>query len=324
MFLTVAHPFLFFGCLAIVALLICYRLWWYQAPRYRHSMGRYVRNSGTSLGRIRARIFFLLRLLLLAILALLIAKPQLVDDKQKVHVEGIDIMLVLDVSGSMDFIDDEADGRSRIQVAKDEAQRFINKRTNDAMGLVLFGADAVSRVPLTMDKKILEQVVRDIDIHTLFPQGTALATGIAMGANRLRSSASKSKIMIVLTDGQPTGKDLNPDDAIALAREVGVKIYTVGIGDESTQVIHPFWGAVTSPLNKPLLIKIADKTGGTFFEAKKPQDMARIYDEIDRLETVSHDVDVLYPHYDFFMPFLWFALFVLIGELIFSLLWFGL
>jgi Ca-activated chloride channel family protein len=273
-------------------------------------------------------IFYFLRMSALILMAFLIAKPQLIDSRSKVHVEGIDIVLDLDVSESMLIIDDVNDKRTRLEVAKAEAVRFIERRENDAIGVVVFGNEAVSRCPLTMDKNMLRSMVKELEIGIIDPSRTKLATAIIMAANRLKKSQAKSKIIILLTDGEPSPEDTNPEIALEVAKRMGIKIYTVGIGgDKEGYIRHPLYGMipVTSHLNKELLQKIASETGGQFFEAKKSGDMRQIYDTIDSLERTTIETNAYQNVYDYFMPLLWAVVILLMLEVILSsLVWFSL
>lgn len=272
------------------------------------------------------RMFAFIRVIVLALLVFLIAKPQLVDNRSNVIVDGIDIMLVLDVSGSMQFQDYADDHRSRIEVAKDEALRFVNKRTNDAIGLVIFGKDALSRVPLTLDKKIINTIISSLEIGIIDPDGTVLSTAIITAANRLKNSKAESRIMILLTDGAPSENDTDPNLAIVLAKKMGIKIYTVGIGsDEEQFMVHPLYGLIPKPkINRALLTQIAHETGGKFFLARNSKDMRAIYDTIDSLEKTTHETSLFNKYYDIFIPFVWGVIILLFTELLLSTtIWFG-
>lgn len=261
---------------------------------------------------VPSRLFFnipvWLRGITLGGLLLLTARPQLVDRHSKINVEGIDIMMVLDVSGSMQLFDDINDPRTRIDVAKEEAVNFIKKRDNDPIGIVLFGNQALSRCPLTLDKNMLVQLIDETSLGLIDPDGTMLSRGLVMALNRLKKSTAASKIIIMLTDGEPTPGDLDPNIAIQLAQKYHVKMYTIGIGNEEGAYFrHPIFGVqmVPSGLNKNLLYALAEKTGGKFFEARKPADLATIYATIDALEKTQYETDVYHNYYDIFMPFLW-------------------
>lgn len=254
-------------------------------------------------------------------MVLLVGKPQFVDSKSKVTVDGIDIMLALDVSGSMRCFDDLRDQRTRLEVAKKEALSFIDKRQNDAIGLVIFGRYAIVRCPLTLDKLILKEIVDDLEIgqpSVDMQQETKLSQGLITAIRRLQKSKSRSKIVVLLTDGSPSPGDLNSEDAIKIAQELGIKVYTIGIGsDKGVYINDPTWGIrqVDTPINKKLLQAIAKQTGGTFFEAKKPEDLKKIYGQIDQLEKQSYETQVYQKYSDYFMPIVWLVIGLLLFEL---------
>jgi len=257
------------------------------------------------------------------LLLCVIARPQYPDKRSKITVEGVATMLVLDVSGSMESFDDLQTRKTRFKSAQEEAIKFINRRGNDLFGLVLFGAVAASRCPLTADKKIITDIICDIKIGVLNHDGTMLSMAIALGVNRLRNAASQSKIMVLLTDGEPSPGDINPQMAIDLAKKAGVKIYTIGIGSERGGFIqHPFAGMIhmPTPLNENLLRVIAGETGGMFFRAADQRDLERIYAQIDSLEKSSHDAPVYSNYHEAYLPLLLLALFFLAFEII-ALAW---
>ena len=282
-----AHlPFLC-GALVIVAAAIAWRLFMYKPIVYTHSLSTVLKKRGVHSSGLHKKVFFALRVATLVLLAVLLGKPRFVDPHSKLRVQGIDIVLALDVSGSMSLFDSLEDRRPRIQVAKEEAVHFIQKRENDAIGLVLFGADAVSRCPLTLDKRILTQIVNELELGIIDYNRTMLSKAVITAANRLKQSKAKSKVMILLTDGAPSEGDLDPQVALEIAKKLGIKIYTVGIGgDEGGYFVHPLFGLQQSgnALNSTLLQRMAVETGGQFFEAKNPHDMRTIYDTIDTLE----------------------------------------
>jgi Ca-activated chloride channel family protein len=259
------------------------------------------------------------------LLVLLIAQPQLIDVHSKVSVDGIDIVLVLDVSGSMQYPSSARDKRSRFHIAQDEAIRFIQKRNNDAMGVVFFGGEVVTRCPLTLDKHVLEHIVRDVKIGDLDPNKTMLASGMMAAVNRLKSSKSKSKVIILLTDGEPSQGDLSLNTAIEITKKFGIKVYAIGIGSEEL-VSNNFFQIFTVPkVNETLLQQIAKETGGQCFMAHNAEDMRAIYDTIDQLETIRHEAPVFSSYYDFFIPgiFLLIAL-VLLELFLTTFIWYSL
>lgn len=321
-----AHPNMLYLLLPIIAIVVLIRLCWKKQACYRYSLATDLKQRGFARNHPYKTILFIVRLLSLIGLAFLLARPQLIDPQSKVSVEGINIIITLDISGSMQLRDDENDERSRIAVAKEEAVRFIKKRDNDAIGLVLFANDAVSRCPLTLDKNILTTIVEEVDIGVLNPDRTLLARGLITAVNRLRKAKASSNIIILLTDGTPSEGDLDPTIAIEAAKQLGIKVYTVGIGsDEDKCFIHPFYGPVTYPkINRELLTTIAQQTGGKFFLASNPQDMRSIYDTIDNLEKTKQEMPLFTHYYDIFMPFLWIIGMILALEILFSsVIWFS-
>jgi Ca-activated chloride channel family protein len=288
-------------------------------------MAQILKNNYKGVNHPYKKILYALRALALALLVFLIAKPQLVDTNSKVSVQGIDIMLAIDISGSMEMQDDKHDERSRVQIAKAEAIHFIEKRTNDAMGLVIFANDAVSRCPLTHDKKMLRHLVQGLEIGIIDPRTTVLSTAIISAINRLKHSKAKSKVIILLTDGEPSQNDIPAEVAIKAAQQLDIKIYTIGIGSDQPMMVQTIYGIQSIPgVNVPLLKKIAQETGGKFFMAKNAKDMRLIYDTIDALEKTENETPVFSNYWDIFIPFIWIIIGLLMIELIAStFVWFG-
>jgi Ca-activated chloride channel family protein len=325
-FMRCSHPWYSVILLVTIFFVIIARKLWHKTVVYRYSLGQSLKKKNIT-SYFHRKIFYSLRLLVLLLLAFAVAQWQMVDSRSKIPVAGIDIVLVLDVSGSMENRDYDDDKRSRFEVAKAEAIRFIEKRHSDALGLVLFGKDTVSRCPITFDKKMLQEIVDELKLGVIDEQGTMLITGIVTAANRLKHSDAKSKVMIVLTDGEPSEGDMDPSVGIDVARKLGIKIYTVGIGSEQIQrFMHPLYGIVTKPrVNKELLTKIARETGGYYFLARNAADMRSIYDKIDALEKTEHEVPMFSLYYDLLIPFVALIMGLLFFELFLSTyVWFGL
>ena len=326
-FLRFAYPAMVYILVPVVVLLAWLRWRHHKGVRYRYSLGSTLKQHKMISQHPHKKIFFSLRFVSLLLFAFLMGKPQLVDPKSTIKVEGIDIALVLDVSDSMSLPHHADDERTRIDVAKEEAIRFVEKRTNDAVGLVVFGNDALTRCPLTADKKMLKNLINDVQIGIVDHNGTLLSTAVVTAANRLKNSKAKSRIMILLTDGEPTGRDIDPKMALDIAKELSIKIYTIGIGsDQEITLNHPFYGsvAVKTTLNKELLTTMAEETGGKFFEAKDAQDMRAVYDAIDKLEKAEIDTPIFTRYYDIFMPFVWLVfLFIFFDLLLSAFVWFS-
>jgi Ca-activated chloride channel family protein len=312
----------------LIPLFICIVLWRFKMHRpvlYRYTLvqeflKRHIVSSDIYKKALRA-----IRMATLGLMIVLIAKPRLVDVDSKLPVEGVDIMLVLDVSGSMRYQDEESDPRSRLEVAKDEAIRFIEKRDNDAVGLALFANDSLSRVPLTMDKQLLKRVIQEIELGFINPDGTLLFTGMLTAANRLKHSKAKSKIMILLTDGEPTDGDMSPQIVLDIVKQLGIKVYTIGIGSDTPKYQQTFMGFVMVPgVNRPLLERISQETGGRFFLARNPRDMRAIYETINALERSEQEMPVFGRWYDLFFYVGWGLLALICLELFLStFVWFS-
>ncbi|RTL06674.1 VWA domain-containing protein [Candidatus Dependentiae bacterium] len=290
----------------IPAVLIAFiiRKLWHKPIIYKYSLGHVLHAKSQYKKPLPLVLFDFLRLAVVTLLALLLFEPKIIDKRSQLPLDGIDIVLVLDVSGSMQFMDYDDQKKSRIEVAKEEAIRFISARNNDAVGLVIFGNDAVSRCPITIDKRILKKMINDLYIGVVDSEGTVLARAIITAANRLKDAPSTNKVMIVLTDGEPSVQDLDINIAIKVAKDIGIKIYTVGIGSEKEEFfMHPFYGVVQKPkVNASLLGHIAHETGGQFFMARNATDMRKVYDTIDKLETTAHQVPVFGIYYDLLLP----------------------
>ena len=306
-------------------LIAAYVRWaYYKEPLYLFSSLAPLKNR-TIEGKWRTLIPFLLRCMALLFLLFALTRPRVPDSRSKISVEGIDIILVLDVSGSMAAIDDRLDPVIRLDIAKKEAISFIQKRTHDPVGLVLFSQVAVSRCPLTLDKKMLEEILSKLSMDIMPADGTVLAEGMIVAANRLKRSTAKSRIMIVLTDGVPTPNDTNPAIALELAKKLGIKIYTIGIGSKNGGWLqHNLfgWYQIPGQYNEELLQHIARETGGRFFQARNQKDMATIYNTIDELEKSSLEAPIYSKYFEYFMLLLWAAFGALILEvLLITVMW---
>jgi Ca-activated chloride channel homolog len=320
--ITIASPLFLLAGVPLVAIAAYCWWFWYKNPVYVFSSLIPLKTETTS-GFWSRFLPFLLRLLALLSLCAALARIKVPDERSKISVRGIDIMIVLDASGSMEARDDRTDKRTRLDIAKTESIKFVDKRENDPIGLVLFSGEAVSRAPLTLDKEVLKQLLSETTIQTIPVDGTALSLGILTAVNALKKSKAKSKVLIVLTDGTPRG-DIDPKVSIDLAKKLGVKIYTIGIGSlEGGWLEHPFFGWVQNKdtYNEPLLRRFASETGGKFFSARKPTDMEAIYKTIDKLERTEQEVPLFARYYEYFIPFLWAAFLFMLIELLLGAFW---
>ncbi|MBM3893579.1 VWA domain-containing protein [Candidatus Dependentiae bacterium] len=328
MFLHIAYPVVLYTLGVALALISCFKFFLMKRSWYTYPLTDSIIKHALQKPRRIKYFLFLLRFCTLCFLVFLASRPQWADERSRVNVDGIDIVIALDISGSMQLFDDQHDRRMRVDVAKAEAIRFIEKRTNDPIGLVLFAKDAISRCPLTLDKHILKELVGNIEIGLLDPDGTALGTGLATAVNRLKDSKAKSKIIILLTDGEPSPEKIAPETAIELAQQNHIKVYTIGIGnDQGGFIMHPMFGlqAGQTRVNVPLLKTIAEKTGGEFFLAHNPKEMRTVYEKIDKLEKTEIQTDIFHTFYEAFAYFIWLFLALFFFELLLRIsIWRGL
>lgn len=308
--------------ISTLVLLAAVYIWFYgRRIKYQYPLTSFISNylaqNKLSLKNYARPVLFSLRLASCLLLVSLLARPQLIDHYSKIKVDGIDIILALDVSGSMQLYDSAREERSRFEIAKAEALKFMAQRENDALGLVVFGRYAVSRCPLTLDKKILEKIITDLQLGFINPNGTVLAQALVTAANRLQHSRAKSKVIILLTDGKPTPEDIQPDLALKLLQELKIKVYTIAIGDLRGAYIDTIFGrqAVPVELDLDLLERIAHKTGGQSFQAKNTRELNQIYQKIDQLEKVEHNSDVFTNRYEL----AWVLLLVIISLILLEL-----
>jgi Ca-activated chloride channel family protein len=213
----------------------------------------------------------------LMLLVIALARPQMGNAYQEIRTFGVDMILILDTSGSMDERDMSLNFLpvTRLDAAKLVMEEFIEGRKNDRIGLIAFASFALTRCPLTLDYPLLLQTLKDIDL-TLFPEEmrrTAIGNVIAAGVNRLRESDAKSKVLVLLTDGTNTAGNVTPLSAAALAEEEGIKIYTIGFGSRGA-----------ADVDRETLEGIAEKTGGAFFMAETLDGLKEVYDQINELE----------------------------------------
>ena len=272
---------------------------------------------------IRSRITWLpdvLRLIGLIFLTLAIARPQLTLKEEEVKAEGIDIMLAIDLSSSMLAKDFEPD---RLEVSKQVAIDFVKKRPYDRMGLAVFAGEAFTQCPLTTDQTILTDFMETLAVGTL-ADGTAIGMGLATAVNRLKDSESKSKIVILLTDGVNNTGYIDPQTASEIAEEYDVKVYTIGVGSEGnamTPVNRRSNGQYVFRMSRvqideALLKEISKNTGGRYFRATDRIDLENIYAEIDRLEKTEIEINVFKRYEDEFRNFLLLGFLFLAIELV--------
>ena len=260
-----------------------------------------------------------LRLLALSLVVFALARPQTGRSKHTEYAEAVDIMLVLDTSGSMQAQDFEP--KNRLFVAKEVIKEFIAKRKSDRIGLTVFAADAVTQCPLTLDYGLLTKLVDQVDFGML-DDGTAIGMGLASACNRMRASEAKSKVIVLLTDGQNNAGMVDPTTAARVAQSLGIKVYTIGVGTHGRAPIpidDPVFGrrliSVDVDIDETTLRKIAELTDGQYFRATDRQELESIYAHIDELEKTKVESETFVEYTERFKWLLIPALGLLILEL---------
>ncbi len=307
-------------------------LWVLQARRRR--LGGSVRFSSLdTLTRLRPsrslalrRLVRSLRVVTVALLLLAMARPQTGRTQTRIETQGIDIVLVLDTSGSMQALDLDGDRainrrRNRLQVAKAVVEEFIRKRESDQIGLVVFGNEAFTQCPLTLDHGIVATFLERVEIGVA-GDATAIGSAIGTAVKRLRESEARSKVIILLTDGRNNAGTLSPRKAAEVARTFGVKIYTVGAGTRAKApfLVDSFFGKQvvyeSVEIDEETLREIAELTGGAYYRAEDGAALSSIYEQIDRLEKTEITADTYMEYNERFRLFVLPAVGLLLFEVV--------
>jgi len=261
---------------------------------------------------------YILRAVAMGLLIIALARPQTTSSRQDVTIEGIDLVLALDVSSSMLAMDLKPD---RLEAAKEVAAEFISGRPNDRFGLVIFSGETFTQAPLTTDHAVIKNLFRNIK-SGMIEDGTAIGDGIATSVNRLKDSKAVSKVIILLTDGVNNMGSLDPLSSAEIAKMYGVRIYTIGVGSEGNApypVQTPF-GRQTQymevKIDEALLQQVAELTDGRYFRATSNEKLRDIYDEIDKLEKSKIDVTEFKKKKEEFLPFALLAFLLLMVEVL--------
>ncbi len=266
---------------------------------------------------------WLLRLTVLALLTVTLMRPQIVSGERKRTSEGLDIVLAIDTSGSMRALDFTVNGerRDRLAAVKDVIGKFISSRTSDRIGMVVFGDEAFTQAPLTLDHQVLNQFLARVQIG-MAGDRTAIGEAVATSVNRVKDVKAKSRIVILLTDGRNTAGSIEPQTAADAAAALGVKLYTIGVGGEGKAPIpvESVFGTrmvyQDVDIDEKLLQDISQRTGGRYFRAYDTDSLANVYATIDQLEKTKIEVDEFLQVEEVFHRWLVLALLLLLFELV--------
>lgn len=318
--MTFLHPELLWLLLLLPALLIIYIVW----RRRQHASLRvpsllFLRDMRGGLRVYLRHSLFALRLLALGLIIVALARPQSSSSWSEDRVEGIDIMLTMDISTSMLAMDFQP---NRVEAAKEVAMRFIANRPNDNIGLVVFAGESFTACPLTQDHATLINRLREMTPGMIEDQ-TAIGSGLATAISRLKDSKTKSKVIILLTDGANNTGNISPKMAADLAKTFGISIYTIGVGSGAGEAPYPIQTALgvvvrnmPVDLDEPTMRQIADVSGGAYFRATDNESLSAIYQKIDQLEKTKLSTRSYHTTYEEFFVFVLAAALLLLLEFV--------
>ena len=314
--LSFEHP-LFFALL----LLIPFIIWWQQNNKKEDNPAlRLTTLSGLNAlhagGKARLRpVLFALRIITLVALIIALARPRSSNTTENIDSEGIDIVLAIDVSGSMVAEDFKP---NRIEAAKAAALKFVDERPTDRIGLVIFSGESFTMCPITIDHNVLKEQISQVK-NGMIIDGTAIGMGLATAVDRLRNATGKSKVIILMTDGVNNMGLIDPQTGLEIAKAYHIRVYTIGIGTQGMAPVPMPNGQkqmMQVEIDEPLLKTIASETGGKYFRATGNQSFVDIYNDINKMEKTRIDV-TSYKHYaELFFPFAFLAVFCLVLEML--------
>ena len=311
----------FFWLFLLIPVLIAWQIWIrnQQSATLKMSSLQGFKHSKSLLTRFKPALF-ILRLLALSALIVAIARPRTVNiSSQTKTTKGIDIVLSIDVSSSMLAKDLKP---NRMEALKDVATEFIKSRPNDRIGLVLYAGESYTKVPVTSDKAVVIEGLQGVKFDNVLQDGTAIGTGLATAINRLKDSKAKSKVIILLTDGVNNSGTIEPETASDIAKEYGIKVYTIGLGSNG-MAQYPYsiapngdfiFRMMKVEIDEKLMKNIAQKTGGKYFRANSNAKLETIYEEINKLETTEIEELKFYDYDEKYRSFLIFAGILLLIE----------
>ncbi len=315
--ITFANPWLL-TLLVVVPLMII----WYLRKHKRIKAPMHIPSTEMFAGYRRTprhiiyHLRFALRCLAVTALIIALARPQSKLSSEEMEIEGIDIVLAMDVSGSMKGEDFKP---NRLEAAKDVALNFMNGRLNDRIALVEFAGEAFTQTPLTIDHNVLNRQLAAMRTG-LIEDGTAIGDGLATAINRIKDSKAVSKVIILLTDGVNNKGSIDPETAAELAAEFGIRLYTIGVGSKGDVLYHDEHGQpfhAQADLDEALLTNMAEATeGGHYYRATNKNSLKEIFDQIDKVEKTKIDVTQYHQTKDEFKPLLIIALLALALEIL--------
>ena len=283
-----------------------------------------LRQMGNTIWVRLRHLLIVFKVLGLGLLIVAMARPQAGREKREMSAEGIDIMLTLDVSSSMELNDLDNGERSRLAVAKEVVSDFVGGRYSDRIGMVVFAGESFTQCPLTLDYDVLTSFLQGVQIADESWDGTAIGMALINATNRLRESEGRSQVIILLTDGVNNAGEIEPLTAADVAQAVGVRVYTIGVGSDGSirRSVQGIFGTryqtVQVEIDEETLREVAQRTGGKYYRATSEEKLEAIYREIGELETTEITSEVHVEISERYFYFLWPGLLLLIAEILLS------
>jgi len=292
--------------LVLLSIIPGWFLWYYyygnnKEGTFQISSSDFFSKEILNLGKRKNFIYISIYPIILTLIIIGLARPRLIENLKTKSVEVVDILLVLDISSSM-LADDFSP--NRLEVVKKTANNFIQNRLEDRIGILVFAGESFIQCPLTIDKKVLQSLTKEISIASKEYDGTAIGMAIANATNRLRNSEVKNKIIILLSDGSNNQGEIDPLTAAEIASNFNIKIYTIGAGTNQSFTRIPGRGMIKNEIDEETLKTIADKTGGKYFRAIDENELELIYNEINELERSEIDIKIYTKYEELFGWFL--------------------
>ena len=317
----------YFYLLILIPLLgiFAWKRWFRMQSRFRFSTLQFFQRVPRTLRSFLARFLWVVRLGVLTLLIIALARPQAGMHLQEVTTKGIDIMLVMDVSTSM--LAEDFKPKNRIEASKAVAKEFVQGRKNDRIGVVIFAGEAFPQCPLTLDYGVVMEIIDRIQVAPPEWDGTAIGNGLATAVARLKNSEAKSKVIILLTDGVNNAGEVDPMTAAEIAETFNMRIYTIGVGTSGYAVMprQTPWGVqkvrVRVEIDEDLLKRIAQKTGGLYFRATNTEKLREIYQQISEMEKTKIEVKEFTRYKEKFALFAGLALMLLVVEIVLQHTW---